>query len=497
MANEEALKHKEEGNKHYKKQEYEEAIKCYTKAIELEPENPVYLSNRAAVYLNQLKFKEAIRDSEAATRLDANFTKGYYRAGQGYIARGMLKEARKAFEKAKTLDANDKNLIAAMEKLSNIERSVNLGEKAMEKKEFKEAKTYFNRALEVVPHSFGLKLKTADAALYEGDLTRAEKLASEVIEKDSSHSEAYFIKAKATYYKGQSTTATRLARQAIQYDMDYKDAKKFLKFVKEVEATKQEGNTAFKGGNLEEAKEKYNKAIQLDPLNRHLNAVLHANLASVAIKEKKYAEAIRECNKSIKFDEKYVKAYIKRAQCHIETKDYEKATHDLNSAQRIEPNNQNIAKQLRQTQNLLKKAERKDYYKILDIKKDASAREIKKAYRKMAAKYHPDRHMDDEEGRAEAEKKLIDVNEAYDILSDEQKKYKYDNNIDGNMMGGFPGGMSGGFPGGFSSGGMSGGGMEDILRMMMGGGGGPQMGGGNTFFQMGGFPQGGRRGGRR
>lgn len=63
----------------------------------------------------------------------------------------------------------------------------------------------------------------------------------------------------------------------------------------------------------------------------------------------------------------------------------------------------------------------KDYYKILEVEKNASADEIKKAYRKLALKYHPDRG-----GDAEAVNKFKDINEAYQILSDPQKRSGYD-----------------------------------------------------------------------
>ena len=63
-----------------------------------------------------------------------------------------------------------------------------------------------------------------------------------------------------------------------------------------------------------------------------------------------------------------------------------------------------------------------DYYELLEVDKNASGEEIKKAYRKLAMKYHPDRNPGDKE----AENKFKAINQAYDVLKDEQKRAAYD-----------------------------------------------------------------------
>lgn len=125
-----------------------------------------------------------------------------------------------------------------------------------------------------------------------------------------------------------------------------------------------------------------------------------------------------------------------------------------------------------------------DYYQVLGIPREATQDEIKKAYRKLALKYHPDKNPDD----SQAEAKFKDVSEAYEVLSDEKKRQMYDQYGSDALRGA---GMGAGAGAGFSS-------MEEALRTFMGAFGGAP--GGDTIFDsffgqdFGGGPQYSRQG---
>lgn len=122
--------------------------------------------------------------------------------------------------------------------------------------------------------------------------------------------------------------------------------------------------------------------------------------------------------------------------------------------------------------------EKRDYYEVLGVAKNATSDEIKKAYKKLAIKYHPDRNPGDKE----AEEKFKEAAEAYDVLHDEQKRARYDQFGHAGMGGAAGGGFGGA---GFSN-------MEDIFSMF-----GDIFGGHAGFGGFSGFGGGGSRGGGR
>eukprot|EP00607_Mallomonas_marina_P008829 CAMPEP_0182419314 /NCGR_PEP_ID=MMETSP1167-20130531/3770_1 /TAXON_ID=2988 /ORGANISM="Mallomonas Sp, Strain CCMP3275" /LENGTH=184 /DNA_ID=CAMNT_0024594153 /DNA_START=1092 /DNA_END=1646 /DNA_ORIENTATION=+ len=122
-------------------------------------------------------------------------------------------------------------------------------------------------------------------------------------------------------------------------------------------------------------------------------------------------------------------AYRMMGNLLVELEELEDAVQNLKKAVELNSEDNSIAEDLKKAEAALKQSKQKDYYKILGVSRRATEKEIKKAYREQALQWHPDKHTGEEE-KEKAEKQFQLVAEAYEVLSDDEKRAKYDRGED-------------------------------------------------------------------
>lgn len=214
-----------------------------------------------------------------------------------------------------------------------------------------------------------------------------------------------------------------------------------------------------------------------------------------------HKRALPYCTETLKHNPHSLPALLSRAQHLLSTSDYEAAIKVLNTAREHHPQASNkIQPLLNKAHTALTKSKQKDYYGTLGLSQDADERAIKRAYRQLTKQHHPDKAIKTGISKEQAEKKMAEINEAYEVLNNPELKARYDAGDDPNAppgAGGGPGGHGQPFHGSpfFGGGGGGGGGQQFVFHTgpngqfkFPGGDGGA---GGGTFQFPGGFQFGG------
>lgn len=379
----------------------------------------MYLSNRAAAHMSAHHYLNALEDAERALELDPSNSKIMYRLARILTSLGRPSEALEMLARIDPpASATDRApaekmqrfIIQAEETLSQ-DRGVSMVVFCLD-----QAKQLLGQGVKE-PRKW--TLMAAEAQLKMGNdnsLGKAQDIAIGMLRENSQDPDALMIRARAYYGMGETEQALKLLKMCLGLDPDMKQAIKLLRTVQKLVRTKEEGNAAFKAKDYRKAIDLWSQAVAVDPSNKDMNAKILQNRAQAHINLKEYDNAVNDCNEALRLDPSYIKAQKMRAKAHGGAGNWEEAVRDYKAVAESNPTEKGIQEEIRKAEFELKKAARKDYYKILGVEKDASEHDIKKAYRKMAIKYHPDKNRDGEAG----DEKFKEIGEAYETLIDPQ-----------------------------------------------------------------------------
>jgi DnaJ family protein C protein 7 len=365
------------------------------------------------------RFAEALEDCKTADELDPGNQKILLRLGRLYTSLGRPDEALAALDSIKpSVSAKDKQQALVMRK--HVQQAEEIlqsgGSSSLVIHALNEAERGLGQGAD---RSRKWTLMRGEAYLKMGNVNAlgdAQNVAMSLLRNNNQDPDALVLRGKVLYAQGENDKALQHFRQALSCDPDFKEAVKYLRMVQKLERMKEEGNAAFKAGRYQQAIDVYSKALEVDQSNKNTNSKILQNRALCQTRLKKWGPAIADCDKALELDPGYTRARKTRAKALGESGNWEEAAREYKSIQESNPSEPGIAKEIRNAELEMKKAKRKDYYKILGIEKDANDTDIKKAYRKLAIVHHPDKNPDD----PEAAERFKEIQEAHETLSDSQ-----------------------------------------------------------------------------
>ena len=493
---------KDEGNAHYKAGRYADAYTSYGKAAAQAPGCAAYRANAAAAALMLRRWDAALSDACAATALEPGHAKAHARAAKAALALGRCAEASASYAKALELDPRAPGVRDEAAGVAVVAACLEAAAAAVANGDGARALANAERGLERAPAAPGLLTARVRALLLLG---RAADAVGAARDLPGDGSESLALRAEALYHAGNMPIAQRVLEEALKRDPDATACARLLKRVRALAAAREAGNAAFGAGDYATAHARYTAGLDADPsLRSPFAATLRTNRAAAAAALGRHADAAADCTAALELEPDNVKAMMRRAAAHTALGAHADAVRDYERVAASAPETAGLREQLHAAKRALKAASRIDYYKLLELPPagaGASEADIKKAYRKAALRYHPDKAGNSDAERAEAERMFKLIGEANTVLSDPHKRRKYDAGLtlEEIEQGHEPGGFGGGFGHHGHGHGMDDDDMAEFAHFFGGGGGGfpGGMGGFPGGFPggMGGFPGGFAAGG--
>jgi DnaJ family protein C protein 3 len=413
---------------------YDEAAQLYKKVIQMEPQNARNYYKLFRVHLRQQKYKNAVKDLASSVEVDPSYTVGYIQLGKLQMKLGRCDEAVFSLKKALELDSSNEKATGALPNAQKCARALQDAKQGMLRRDYAGAERKFAVALDVASSSADLYLQKAECNMHMRRYFEALADAGKSLKIEKEMIPALLLRAQAYYFLLEFDMAMRHLREGLKYDPEHDGCKNLWRRLKKLTKITKKADEALSAKKYEDAAAMYAMGLEVDPSNAEATKSLSIKLCNAKRGLKQYNEAEKACNRALEVDSDDVEANLAQAEVHMGQEKFDQAIRLFQKVQQHDQKNKKAQQGLQRAQAAKKQASQKNYYKILGIGRDATTREIKKAYRGLALINHPDKFPqcagqtieDMTEECKSVSKKWLDISEAGEVLGDEEMKAKYD-----------------------------------------------------------------------
>ena len=442
------------------KSELSIAIDYYDQIIHLDPSQINYF-NRANAYIKKRSYHSAITDLTTAVTKDEKFIKGYIYKAKVEKMIGLCSQSMESLQKVLILQNTHKEANQELPKVTQCAHLITEAQTSYDHKNYQNTINILNQISEIAYESTSIILLRARCHAHLKDHQSVLIDTRKILQHDKKNIEALHLRGQAYYHLGEHDNALTHYKEILRNDPEHVTVKAATKRLKLYKKYLEAADAALNEKRYNDAIESLTQAIEAEPQHIVTLPSLHLKKCDALLQLRQHTEAITACTAVITLEENNLDAYMKRGECYLASGLFQEAINDYQKAVSINNSHQPAQEGLHRAQNALKKSLEKDYYKELGVSRQATDREIKKAFRKLALLYHPDKISDSatDEEKETAQNKFRIIAEAYEVLSDTELRGKYDRGEEVHPQGGgqqqqqggfgFPfGGFHQGFPGG-------------------------------------------------
>jgi len=411
------------------KGQYSDALSHFHSAIDADPSNYMSYYKRATVFLALSRSRPALSDLDKVIQLKPDFSQARVKRGVVLLKQGKLDEAHIDLEKAVAKEPGNEEAVRAYTMIDPIQQMLDDIEELMKYRNYQPAIDKITEVLEQVPWYPRLRELRAEAYMGVGNTIHAISDIKSMTKLTTDNTVGFHKLALLHYQLGESEEALMEIRECLKLDPEHKDCYPFYKSLKKVAKAISAAQEAQNTQDWEECVAQAKKVLKNEPTIQRVRFHGYDKLCHCQLQGGFDLKAARKsCSDALQILEE-PRIFCDRADAYLNDEMYDEAVNDFRKALELDENFQRAKEGLERAQKRQKQAQKRDYYKILGVKRNARKKEIKKAYRKLAQKWHPDNFQDEDE-KKRAEKKFMDIASANEVLTDDEMRQKFDNGED-------------------------------------------------------------------
>ncbi|XP_076043654.1 dnaJ homolog subfamily C member P58IPK [Oratosquilla oratoria] len=400
-----------------------DALSHFHAAIEGDPSNYLSYYRRATVYLALGRFRPGLQDLDEVIRIKPDFTAARSQRAGVLLKLGRLDEAHIEAEKVLRKEPSHEDATRIYTQIEPLKKNIEYVKHSIKAGRYEDATHVLKEVIEQCPWDASLRELRVSAYEAVGDIMSAITDLRTVTKLTQDNTQGFLRLSSLYYMVGDIEQSLAEIRECLKLDPDHKECFTFYKKVKKVNKLLGDAQEHVNNKEYEDCASKARKVLKEEKNEAEVEFLAHDKLCQCELHTGDLSSAMESCNKAIGIKEE-ARLFCDRAEVHIADEMFDEALADFQKALQIDENFHRAKEGVEKAQKLKKQAGKRDYYKILGVKRTASKKEITKAYRQLAQKWHPD-HYDGSE-KQKAEKMFIDIAAAKEVLTDEEMRAKFD-----------------------------------------------------------------------
>lgn len=421
-------RHLELGREFLAKGQLQDALSHYHAAVEGDPNNYLTYYKRGTVYLALGKAKFALLDLDKVLELKPDFTSARLQRGNVLLKQAQFDSAEADFRDVLSVEPHNTDARDALHRIAPAKEELQIADILMNTGDYVAAVQQISNIIELCP--WAPELRELRAACYEalGDPMGAIADVRSMTKLQSDNAQGFFRLSSLYYRNGQVDEALKRIRECLKLDPEHKECFPFYKKIKKISKSLVEAQSSEESSDYDKCVRFANAVLADEPNVLNVRFTAYQLLCKCYTGNNEPSQAVKSCQEALQVRREPA-LLCDSAEAYLAAEMFDDAIRDFKEALDMNPSLQRAKQGLQKAQQRQKLSESRDYYKILGVPRTALKRDIIKAYRKAAQKWHPDNFQEGEQ-KKRAEKQFIDIAAAKEVLTNDEKRAKFDQGED-------------------------------------------------------------------